>query len=824
MKKTALSLALMTMSGLAHAVSGQVTDASGKPISGAAVEVTGSQLQARTDEQGRFVLDATNATASELHINAPGYSHKTVLVNGAEMDTLQITLRRSAIEQIDVTATPLHTSTMESALPVTVLAGDNLRSKQAATLGETLKNEVGVHSTYFGPVASSPVIRGLSGPRVLITQNSLDVSDASRVGPDHVVATEALTAEQIEILRGPATLFYGSGAIGGVVNVVDDRVPSSSEAKGAFQVGHNTVNNEEDASFAYTGGGEQFAFHVDGFTRKGDNYEIPGVAELEMDHDHEGEEGHEHEEQQEQSAGILENSASESQGFNLGGSWLLDNGYIGLAYGRLERLNGIPGHSHAHGDEHGEEHEGELAEESGAHEHDEEVLSDLKQDRWQLISELSLDNTLLSGVNTRIGYTDYEHVEIENNETGTLFQNETVQARVDLLLQEVAGWRGALSLEGKTSDFAAVGEEAFTSPSRTDTLAVALMQEKRVGDFLWQVGGRVEKVSIEADPIEWESHDHSEEHKGEEHEHEESALLEFDTLDFTPYSVSAGVVWDFAADYNAGLSLTHAQRAPSASELFSYGPHIGTGSFEVGALFDLHVTDEPHFDYSNSAEEEISNNIDLSLRKHSGDIGWVVNLFYNEVGNFYYERDTGFSSEEFGGHDHEEHAEGEAHAEGEEHEHSHDHGALPVYVFEQADSVLYGMEAQLAWQISDPLTVTLWGDSIRGKLKDGGDLPRIPPVRLGGRLTYAQNGWEAGFGVSHYFEQDKVAELETSTDGYTLLDAELGYTIPSAFGDMTVFLKGNNLTDEEARVHASFLKDRAPLPGRGFSLGMRGTF
>ena len=816
MKKTAISLALMTISGLAHALSGQVTDAAGNPISGAAVEIIGSQLQTRTDEQGRFSIDAASATANELHINAPGYSHQTLRLDN-EAKPLLITLRRSAIEQIDVTATPLHTSTMESAQPVTVLAGDSLRRKQAATLGDTLKNEVGVHSTYFGPVASSPVIRGLSGPRVLITQNSLDVSDASRVGPDHVVATEALTAEQIEILRGPATLFYGSGAIGGVVNVVDDRVPSSSESKGAFQLGHSTVNSEEDASFAFTGGSEQFAFHVDGFTRKGDNYEIPGAAELESDHDHEGEE---HEEHAEHSVGILENSASDSKGFNLGGSWLLDNGFIGLAYGRLERVNGIPGHSHAHGEE---EHEEGVAE-SEMHEHEEEaeVLSDLKQDRWQLISELSLDNNLLSGVNTRIGYTDYEHVEIENNQTGTLFQNETVQARVDLLLQEMAGWRGALSIEGKTSDFAAVGEEAFTSPSRTDTLAIALMQEKHMGDFLWQVGARVEKVSVEADPIAWETHEHGEAHEGEEHEHEheEAALLEFDELDFTPYSVSAGVVWDFAADYNAGFSLTHAQRAPSASEMFSYGPHIGTGSFEVGALFDLHVTDEPHFDYGNDVQEEVSNNIDLSVRKHSGDIGWVINLFYNQVGNFYYERDTGFTSEDFEDHDHEEHA--HDHEEGEEH--AHDHGALPVYVFEQADSVLYGMEAQLAWQISEPFTLTLWGDSIRGKLKDGGNLPRIPPVRLGGQLAYAQNGWEAGLGVSHYFEQDKVAALETSTDGYTLLDAELGYSFPSDFGDLTVFLKGNNLTDEEARVHTSFLKDRAPLPGRGFSLGMRGTF
>lgn len=798
MKQSASLLALVTfsavtLSGLAQALSGQVTDAFGKPISDASVEVVGSQLQTRTDAQGRFNLNTADGAPGELHINAPGYSHKTLHLDKDQSKSLSISLRRSAIEQIDVTATPFHSSIMESAQPVSVLAGDELRRRQAATLGETLKNEVGVHSSYFGPVSSSPIIRGLNGPRVLITQNGLDVSDASRVGPDHVVATEASTAEQIEILRGPATLFYGSGAIGGVVNIVDDRVPSSSEAKGAFAVGHNTVSDEDEVSLAYTGGNEQFAFHVDGFWRDGSDYDIPGIAVLETEEEHE-EEGHE-----EHADGVLENSASESKGFNIGGSWLLDNGFIGLSYGRLERLNGIPGHEEE-GEEHGDEHGGE-----------EQILSDLKQDRWQLISELSLDNQFFSGVNTRIGYTDYEHAEIENGEIGTVFRNEAFQIRTDLLLQEVAGWQGALSLEGKRSDFQAIGEEAFTPPSRTDSFAIALMQEKHTGDFLWQLGARIERVSIEADPIEWEDHDAGGE-EGEEHDQE---LLHLDDMDFTPYSISAGVVWDFTEDYNAALSLTHAQRAPSASELFSYGPHIGTGSFEVGAVFALHeeAGEEPHFDYNASVEEEISNNIDLSLRKHSGDIGWVINLFYNQVNDFYYQRSTGLNSEDF------------EHEAGEVEEEEHGHGAdLPVFVFEQADATLYGLEAQLAWQFDAPWTLTLWGDSIRGKLDDGGNLPRIPPVRLGSQLRYESNGWATEVGVSHYFEQDKVAELETSTDAYTLVDAELAYTFTASNSDLTVYLKGSNLTDEEARVHSSFLKNQAPLPGRGFSLGLRGMF
>ncbi|MDP5208506.1 TonB-dependent receptor [Microbulbifer sp. 2205BS26-8] len=808
MKHTTIALALMALSNVTYGVSGQITDTAGQPISDASVSVAGSRVQTKTDADGRFTLNTADSNATNLHIKAPGFSHETVRLDATGSELLRVTLHRTMIEQIDVTATPLHASAMESAQPVSVLAGDNLRRKQSSTLGETLKDAVGVHSSYFGPVASSPIVRGLNGPRVLIAQNGLDVSDASRVGPDHVVATEAMTAEQIEILRGPATLFYGSGAIGGVINVVDDRVPSSSERRGAFAAAYNSVNEENETSFTYTDGTERFAFHVDGFSRNGDNYEIPGPAEQMADADQD-------EEPEEHSEGILENSASESQGFNLGGSWLLDNGYIGLSYGRLERLNGIPGHSHDHGHA-GEHHDDARV----ADEHDEfeeaSVLSDLKQDRWQLISELQLESAWLNGLNTRIGYTDYEHVELENGASGTVFTNETLQVRTDLLLEEIAGWRGAVSLEGKKTDFAAVGEEAFTPPSRTDSFAIGLLQEKQTGDLLWQLGARIEKVTINADPIAWEEEEHEASEEGGEHQEE---LLVFKELDFTPYSASAGVVWDFAAAYNAGVSVTHAQRAPSSAELFSFGPHIGTGSFEVGALFRLHESDDPHFHYNGDVNEEVSNNIDLSLRKHAGDIGWAINLFYNQIDNSYYERNIGLDSEAITGHDHEEGEEA-----GHEGEHEHDHGALPVYVFEQADTVLYGLEAQFAWRLSEHFTLDLWGDSIRAKLRDGGNLPRTPPVRIGGRLNYANKAWQAGFGMAHYFDQKDTAELETSTDGYSLLEAELGYALPSSFGDMTFFLKGSNLTDEEARVHTSFLKDRAPLPGRNFSLGVRSMF
>ena len=805
MKNIALFLALVSLSEMAHALSGQVVDGKGNPVAKARVEVPGTRTSIITDASGKFVVDIAVDTASEIHIEAPGYSHRVLHLQGQQTTPLTIAIQRSVIEQIDIVGLPLHGSTIESAMAITVISGEDLRNKQAGTLGETLKNEVGVHSSYFGPVASSPIIRGLDGPRVLISQNGLDVSDASRVGPDHVVATEASTAEQIEILRGPATLFYGSGATGGVVNIVDDRVPHSSEAKGALSISQNTVANEDEISLAYTGGNDQFAVHIDGFWRAGNDYKIPGIAQLETAEEHE-EEGHE-----EHREGVLENSAAESEGFTLGASKLFDNGFVGLSYGRLNRLNGVPGHSHGHEDGHEEEH-GDEQEHEDEHEqeHGEEaVLSDLSQDRWQLISELALDNALLSGLNTRIGYTDYEHVELENGATGTVFRNETLQAKMDFLHQEFHSWRGALSIEGKTTDFEAIGEEAFTAPSTSDTLAIALVEEKHTGNILWQLGVRLEKVSLRAAAIEWEDEHHDE--AEEEHEH---TLLHFDDLEFTPLSASAGFVWDFIPGSNIGIALTHSQRAPTASELFSAGPHIGTGSYEVGALFTLHEEkDGAHLDYTGSANEEVSNNIDISLRKHEGDVGFVFNLFYNQVRDFYYQSNTGYSSEDLFNHMEEEGADG--------HEHG---GDLPVYIFKQADATFYGLEAELVWQFAAPLKLTVWGDSIRAKLDDGGNLPRIPPLRLGSQLHYQHNGWSSELSVQHYFGQQDFAEFETRTDSYTLLDAQLAYTFSGDSGDLTLFAKGTNLTNEEARVHSSFLKDRAPLPGRGLSIGVRAMF
>ena len=790
---SAPALLLASPSALAQTLSGTVTNAAGKPLANATVEIEALKRVTSTNELGEFTFSNVKEGDYTLHIFASGFAHlhEHAQVQSDNAEGANFVLARSAIEVIDVHATPMHLSVMESATPVSVLSGETLRRQQAATLGDTLEKLPGVQSNFHGNVASTPIIRGLSGPRVLITQNGLDVSDVSRVGPDHAVASEASTAKQIEVLRGPATLFFGSGAIGGVVNVVDQRVPTSTETRGEFVLETQTVNDQKLGTFNVTTGVDNMAFYADGFYRDSNDYETPVAPDID---DPDG-------------AHVVENSNEESSGFTLGTSYLFDQGYVGVAVERFEREYGVPGHSHGG---------------------DTSVFADLEQTKYQLLGEYNFTNDFLQSVHFRAGYTDYEHAEVEGGLVGTTFSNETEELRVELLHKPMAGWRGGISLHYKGSDVFAQGEEAFTPPSEMEMFAVALMEERHFGDFLVQLGARAESVTLDASSVllpELDAHEHDDEHDHDEHahdehEHEGSEFVRQFAVDqeFTPISLSAGVVYTINESYNVGVSLSRSERAPSASELLSFGPHIGTRTYEIGALFDL--SEKGEFVLSQTAIDlETANNIDLTFRKTQGDVGFVFNAFYNQVDNYYFQEETGLFAES--GHDHDHGEEGHGEEEHSEDEHSDE---LPVYLFGSADAILHGFELQVAWQTTDNLKLDFFADYVKARLKDGGALPRTSPMRVGSHVAYTLDNIRADLDITYFAKQDDISTFETETDGYTLVDASITYDIPLGDIDLSVYLSGENLTDEEARVHTSFLKDIAPRPGRNFAFGVRGYF
>ncbi|MGY0577829.1 MAG: TonB-dependent receptor domain-containing protein, partial [Paraglaciecola chathamensis] len=454
-------------------------------------------------------------------------------------------------------------------------------------------------------------------------------------------------------------------------------------------------------------------------------------------------------------------------------------------------------------------------------EHEEEsVFARLKQNRYQ--SRIDWQN--IDGPFTQIhwlnAYTDYEHSEIEDGAIGTTFSNEAKESRLWAKHAPLSGWEGVVGVHFTSSDFSALGEEAFTPSTETRSTALFVLEEKQTGAFLWQLGARFEYTKHQPDNSFFSEEEHDDDDADEEHEEHEE--IHFADESFNASSFSAGVVYTLNEKSSLAFNYARSERAPSASEIFSNGLHISTGTFEVGAGFDIELDDDGYelVQSSRSVENEVSNNLDLSYRYQGDTITADVSIFYNDIANYLYEQDTGLDSEQLHGHEEEEL----------EDEHDHEEEVTPVFIFRQQDAVLYGFEAQLDWHLSDNLRVESFADYTRAKLdeaasEDGNrNVPRIPAMRLGMQFHWETDDWHAELGATHYAKQDKFASYETQTDGYTLVSAAMNYYTTVADSDVTVFLKGNNLTDRVARVHSSFLKDVAPLPGRSFVLGARVNF
>lgn len=778
---------LCSHSVLAATVTGKITDNKAQPIANAAVHIHGKTQAVKTNAQGEFSINVDSP--SQLHISKDNFIDSRIAVN-EDSNYVTVSLTPTSVETVVVYASALHKNSLEMISPVSVLSDDELKNKSKPTLGETLKGLPGVNASYFGPVSSSPIIRGLDGPRVKITQNGLDASDASRIGPDHATSSDSLAAEQIEVLRGPSTLLYGSGAIGGVVNVVDNRIPTNNigTLTGAGEYSHDTVSNSNTVAAKLETGNNGFNFHFDGTKRSGDDYETPTFST--MDEDGEVE-----------SQNTVENTFIDSDTFNVGTSYVGDHLTVGFSYGSIETDYGIPGHEH-----HEHEHEGETEEEHEEHADEEEsVYARLEQDRWQGLISYALDDNWIESINLRVGYTDYQHSEIEDGEIGTTFKNETTEARLNVE-HKLAQWHGMVGYHYSESDYDAIGEEAFTPASVTTTHALYLLEEREFGDVTLELGARIEDYEITSTITETE-HDHSHDEEEEDHDEGEEESIAY-SESFTNVSASAGAIWQYTPGQSVALSLSHSERAPLSAELLSNGLHIATGTYELGLGY--HIEDnEVHFEPEDIKQEK-STNLDLSFRRFSGNFGYTVNFFYNDIKNFYYQQNTGLVYDE---------EDGLESAIG-----AHD-DAVAVYQFASKDAELYGVEFDVHYQIDPNAMVKVFGDSTRAKLKDSeGDLPRIPANKLGSELQYNVGDLQLTLTGTHYFEQDNISAFETKTDSYTIVDAQANYQLSLGAIDTQLYLNVDNITDELGFVHSSFIKDKAPLPGRNFRFGIRGYF
>ncbi len=661
-----------------------------------------------------------------------------------------------ALDAVVISAGADAKSAFDLAQGASVLEADTLHRSLQGTLGETLVGVPGINATYYGPGASRPIIRGLGGDRVRMLDNGVGALDASNVSPDHNVAIEPLLVDRIEVLRGPATLLYGSSAVGGVVNVIDNRIPSSAPTRpiaGRLEARYDSGSNEQTGIVALTAGNQSFALQANGLRTESDDIDIPGYADPANP----------------VNKGTLTNSAISTKSGSLGGTYFWGKGNAGVAVSEYDTVYGVPT--------------------------DEPIQIDMKQRRLDFRSEVTEPFAVFKSAKLRLGFADYTHAEVDE-ETGlanTTFKNKAYEGRLELAQQDFGNLTGTVGFQVSRSDFSADGEEVVTPQTVTNTAALFALESYKLNSaFTLQFGARYEHQGIKVGDVNpllpaYPDYDAT---SGEKHS--KGAL-----------SVSTGLVWYPAKDYSVGLSVAYSERLPVAQELFANGPHGGTGAYEIG---------------SSDLGSEKSLGLDLTVRKRVGFVTGSIGAFVNRFSDFVFEqKDPNLYFDE---------ASGELLPYPVD---PPDAEYLPIYHFVARDALFYGGEADLTLHLlehgADNLHLDLTSDYVRAEqTADDQPLPRMPPVRVGARLRYELDRWTFGVSLRHAFDHDRIAAEETETPGYTLLGADVSYRFPAGKSQWELFARGSNLTDEDARVSTSFLKDVAPLPGRTVTAGVRVTF
>jgi len=649
-----------------------------------------------------------------------------------------------SVPTVVVSASALGVVSDDMITPVNSLGGGELVRARESTLGETLANQPGITSSHFGAGASRPVIRGMDGPRVKILSDGAEVQDASTISPDHAIAFEPVLAERIEVLRGPSALAYGGGAVGGVVNILDRKIPTAMPSKaveGSMELRGNSAAHERTGAFEVTSGAGNIAVHAEGVKRDADPYRVgSGWAEGKR----------------------VGGSFKDTESGTVGLSWIGGRGYLGAAFTKERTEYGIPGHGHEFeschldgGTLHCGEHEGEEGEDH-EHEHETEEVPVVRMysDRWDIRGEYRNPVAGIDKLRMRASLTDYRHDELEEGQVATSFLNKGRDLRVEAVHAPLAGWRGVVGAQTTKRDFSALGEEAYVPSSVTKKHAVFVTEEYKLDAWRFEAAARHEWQDIDV--------------AGDLRDHESKGT-----------SVSVGAVWKLGQDYSLRSSLSRSHRLPTAEELYADGVHLATSTFELG---------------NQDLKKETSNNLDLTFRKFNGDTTWSVSAFRNRVKDYIY-----------------------AHT-------LDDIEGFQLVEYAQRDATFTGLEGELRHKFSPLLSATVFGDYVRAKFTDGGNLPRIPAHRIGVKLD---GEWQRWHGLVEFYRvsrQGKVADFETATPGYNMLNLGTHYTtriggIPAQF-----YARINNVTDELALSHTSFIKEVAPLTGRNLTAGLRLIF
>jgi len=677
------------------------------------------------------------------------------------------------IEEVIVTSSYIHQALNEIHNPMHLIDREDVSNLATQSLGESLDNLLGVSSSDYGAGVGQPIIRGMSGNRVKIMTNGRVNRDVSGLGADHINDIDLNNVQQIEVIRGPSSIFYSNGTTGGIINVVDNTIARTDFLESELRIGgeSQTASSGNSGEFSYQNnlGGLNFslAYKDSNF----ENFEIPFGAII-----HEEEE---HEEEHEENPKYLSNSDYETESQRFGVSKTGDWGYVGLSFRGIESLYGVP----FHGEEHEEEEEGEHEEER--------IFVTTESDVINLEGSYVFDNSFLKKIDYYFANTEYslieqhaEEADHEEEEEGhpheeegpTLFKNDAKEygAVVDFSSDELSQ---RLVMNIIEEDISIIGHEAFMKPSDNSEFSFGYYVSKDLDVFNFDLAIRHDRINRKGSVAH-----HEEEEEEEGHEHEEE-VDKFDK-DFKNDSLAISVSRNINEFFDVSMDLASVERAPSAVELYMNGPHLATGRYEIG---------------NTNIDTERSRNIDLTLNYNRGGFFSTFTIFRNNVDDYIYLVDSTTKKEK-----------------------------LTVSNYKQKDAQLTGYELEIGTSFQlygGSLELSIARDTISGEFSDGKNIPKMSPERNIYSVLYSQDDLSFSLILKDIKQQDNLGLNETVTKGFQMLDANYTRKIVSESGtELYASVFGHNLLDEVARNHTSFVKDQVPLPGKNFGISFNLKF
>ena len=664
-----------------------------------------------------------------------------------------------------VTANPLGVSSDEFIVPISVLNGHELDIKRNNSFAETLDGTPGVSFSNWGPTIGRPVIRGMSADRIRIMQNGINSLDVSSFSSDHAVAIDPLVIEQIDIIRGPATVLYGGGTVGGVVNAIDHRIPRQkiTGATGRAVTRLGGANSERSSAVVGDVGFGNFVIHLDAYTRKTGNLSIPGYSvsgklarsDSEISRNQYGKKGQ------------LRNSGSDIDGGAVGASYFFEKGYVGMSYAKHESETGNP--LTATG------------------------FFDLETNRWDLHSEFHDLDGFFNHFKFKMAHTDYKHDEHhEPGEIENTFKNRGLDGTLELGHHAIAGMSGVVGLHFENSSFKQPNGVLLPN-ANTDSQSVYVYEELPINEHKLTLGFRrgnhdVKRNSFTGDGGCSISYTDLVDCAASGGSEDDQSFGETEKT-FQTNNAAIGGVYKINQNWSLNSNVAHSERAPAFFELFPYGAHHATGQVHKG---------------NENLNTELSNTIDFQIKWKNNGHAFSVGPYYTKFNRFIGIFNTG--NELYHLH------EGEDEAEG-----------MSVFQYRSVGATFKGLEFDGNYQINDQFDFSYKGDYVRAEQDNGDDLPRISPLRLGAGIAYEKNNFYARLDILRAFAQDNIATHELKTDAYTNVTAYASYQLPVEY-NLQLFLKGHNLLDQEIRDHSSFMKDKFLRAGRSVLFGLQGEF